>query len=252
MADIFISYSSKDRQLAAALALDLKAHGFSVWWDFNLVGGAGFRQQILEQLNFARAVIVIWTTNSVRSEFVLDEADHAAARKRLIPLRVNDLDIGSIPLGYRQLQTHLLDDRARLLEALRALSLTPIDAQPTEAAPFQVLCKQLLPLINENHRIFRDFGPNSCLTLNSGEPRNVRFDMRPWYSMRPEIAKNNERIAFLIKEHSFSIPVPEHALFERWLSHIDAFQLHVTDASIDYREHTFPTEIVGVVLANSK
>jgi hypothetical protein len=250
MADIFISYKSEERALPEALANDLRAAGYSVWWDVDLVGGATFRTQILEQLNAAPAVIVIWTPASVQSEFVLDEADHALASKKLIPLRVNDLSINSIPLGFRQLQTYLLGDRARLFGALRALSLTPTDAQHTEPDPFRTLCGQLLPLIIENQRIFRDFGPNSSLSLNSGEPRNVRFDLRPWYSMRPQIVKNNQRIASLVNEYYSCIPEQKRPLFERWLSHMDVFQLHVSDASIDYREHTFPTEVVGVVLAN--
>ena len=178
MADIFISYKSEERALPEALANDLRAAGYSVWWDMDLIGGATFRAQILEQLSVARAVIVIWTPASVQSEFVLDEADHAKREGKLIPLQLAGLGIGDIPLGFRQLQTHLLNDRARLFEALRALSITPTDSHASETDSFRSLCTQLLPLVNENHRIFRDFGPNSSASLNSDEPKNVRFDLR--------------------------------------------------------------------------
>ena len=40
MADIFISYKSEERALPEALASDLRAAGYSVWWDVDLLGGA--------------------------------------------------------------------------------------------------------------------------------------------------------------------------------------------------------------------
>jgi len=123
MTHVFISYSNKDRDLAASLATALEAQGFSVWWDFNLVGGVNFRKEILEQLNAARAVIVIWTENSVISEFVLDEADHAKSEKKFIPVRAGRLEIRSIPLGYRSAQTYPVSDTDRIIAALKALGL---------------------------------------------------------------------------------------------------------------------------------
>lgn len=128
MADIFISYSSKDRALAAALAADLEARGYSVWWDFELVGGHGFREQIHEQLNAARAVVVIWTKDSVMSEFVRDEADEAKRLKKLIPVRVPNLEMHEVPLGHRQSQTYLLADRERVDAAVAKLG--PLGAAP--------------------------------------------------------------------------------------------------------------------------
>ena len=123
MADIFISYKQEERALAAALAEDLEVSGYSVWWDTRLVGGPSFRTQILRQLNMSHAVIVIWTPASVLSEWVLDEADHAAADRKLIPVRVHDLEIRAIPLGHRQRQTYLLTERDRILDALIALGV---------------------------------------------------------------------------------------------------------------------------------
>ena len=124
MADIFISYKSEERALPEALASDLRAAGYSVWWDVDLVGGAAFRAQILEKLNAARAVIVIWTPASVQSEFVLDEADHAKREGKLIPVRLPELDPRHIPLGHRQAQTCLLSERPRILGALQAMGLS--------------------------------------------------------------------------------------------------------------------------------
>jgi formylglycine-generating enzyme required for sulfatase activity len=137
MTKIFISYKSEERSLPKALEDDLRAAGYdSVWWDVELVGGPAFRTQILEKLNAARAVIVIWTPRSVQSEFVLDEADHAKRDGKLIPVRVSELDTRDIPLGHRQAQTILLSDRARIIGALAALGVAPSQyAAPVSATP---------------------------------------------------------------------------------------------------------------------
>jgi len=46
MADVFISYSKADRAVAEALAADLKARSFDVWWDFELYAGDDFHDMI--------------------------------------------------------------------------------------------------------------------------------------------------------------------------------------------------------------
>ena len=229
MADIFISYSSRDRQLAVTLARDLQAQGFSVWWDFNLVGGASFRQQILEHLNAAYAVIVIWTNNSVASEFVLDEADHAHREKKLIPLRAEGLDISAIPIGFRQIQTIPLSDQERLFQALNNLKVSPSQTEDGQEATFASLCRRLVPLMDENGRMFRDFGPNSGRELEPGKIKVVRHDLGLWWAMRCEIVRTNGVIRGLIRDHIRLVPKKHRQLFERWLSHIDAFELHVKD-----------------------
>ena len=144
MADIFISYKSEERALPEALASDLRAAGYSVWWDVDLVGGAAFRAQILEKLNAARAVIVIWTPASVQSEFVLDEADHAKREGKLIPVRVPDLDPRDIPLGHRQAQTYLLSERPRILGALQARGLSSQPAAAPAPAPAAITADERL------------------------------------------------------------------------------------------------------------
>lgn len=102
MTDVFISYSRKDRGRAEAMAKALKARGLDVWWDTHLKAGAEFRQEISQKLETARAVIVIWSDESVASRFVCDEADVGAHQDTLFPVLV---DLVDIPLGFRQIQT---------------------------------------------------------------------------------------------------------------------------------------------------
>lgn len=54
MADIFVSYSSKDRDRAEAIATALAQHGWSVWWDGQIPIGKRFDEIINEQIKIAR------------------------------------------------------------------------------------------------------------------------------------------------------------------------------------------------------
>jgi hypothetical protein len=119
--DIFISYSySKQRPpLTRDLAAYLEREGFSVWWDANLTAGETFGQVLRRELRAARAVIAIWTADSVKSRWVQAEAEFADTDGKLIPLRTRDLDIRQIPLPYNTYHTDLVDDRAAILKAAR-------------------------------------------------------------------------------------------------------------------------------------
>src|ERR1700745_3556422 len=74
MADVFISYAKADRPLALKLAAMLEAEGWKTWWDTSLIPGDDFRNEIMTELGRARAVIVIWTDTSIKSDWVRSEA----------------------------------------------------------------------------------------------------------------------------------------------------------------------------------
>src|SRR5262249_26828042 len=98
LADVFISYSQSDRAIGDTLASSLTERGFDVWWDTELLGSQKFHEVITQQLEAAKATIVIWTPNSVQSEWVIAEAEYARKRKRLIPTRVAGFDIDKTPV----------------------------------------------------------------------------------------------------------------------------------------------------------
>ncbi len=96
---IFISYARADRPRVRPIADALTAAGCEVWWDVLIEGGAAFARTIGEQLQAADAVVVVWSTTSVVSDWVRDEADHARQRGRLVPVL---LDGTPPPLGFGQ------------------------------------------------------------------------------------------------------------------------------------------------------
>jgi len=125
MSDIFLSYDKRDSDIAVALARHLEQAGFIVWWDTQLVGGETFREAIEKQLVAAKAVIVIWTGNSVQSKWVQSEAEHASKADKLVPLRTSDLAPQAIPMPFAQWQTELVENRPAVLAALRRLGVEP-------------------------------------------------------------------------------------------------------------------------------
>ena len=104
LADIFISYARADREQVEKLAAALEGEGYSVWWDRHIASGAEFSSDIERELNAAKAVIVCWSEEGVKSRWVKDEATIAA---RADKLKTITLDGTEPPIGY--MQYHALD-----------------------------------------------------------------------------------------------------------------------------------------------
>jgi TIR domain len=102
MSDIFISYAREDREKARAIAAVFEGQGWSVWWDRNIPPGRSFDQVIEEALAAARCVVVLWSKSSATSDWVKTEAAEGLARKILVPVRTEEINL---PLEFRRLQT---------------------------------------------------------------------------------------------------------------------------------------------------
>jgi BRCT domain type II-containing protein len=101
MGHIFISYSSKDRSTTRALAKILEKQGLKVWWDKNLEPGKAFDRAISKALDDSESIVVLWSKNSVKSDWVLDEAYEGLERKILVPAMI---ETTKLPFGYRRIQ----------------------------------------------------------------------------------------------------------------------------------------------------
>jgi hypothetical protein len=134
VADVFISYSQQDRVIARGLADFLVARDYDVWWDPALVSGENYRDKIKHELAGAKAAIVIWTPNSVESDWVIDEAEVAKKSGKLVPTKIEDLDYLAIPMGFRGLHTDLVTEFERIFKALDDHGVTP-SQPPTVPKP---------------------------------------------------------------------------------------------------------------------
>ena len=93
MTDLFISYARGDRPIADRLAKAFEKLHWTVWWDRELVVGEIFDKHIKEALKKARCVIVLWSSNSVSSDWVKKEALFGAKHGKLIPVLLEDVEI---------------------------------------------------------------------------------------------------------------------------------------------------------------
>jgi hypothetical protein len=107
MSDLFLSYAREDRECAESFAGALKNRGWTVWWDRRIQVGRSFSAEIERELDAAPCVLVLWSRNSVASEWVQNEAAEAARRKVLVPVRIEDV---RPPLEFRRLQAADLFD----------------------------------------------------------------------------------------------------------------------------------------------
>lgn len=101
MADIFLSYNSRDRARARLLAEALTACGWTVWWDHEVPAGHSWRDLIAEQLDAMRCMVVLWSAQSVDSDWVCEEADEGRLKGCLVPVLIEPV---RPPAGFRGIQ----------------------------------------------------------------------------------------------------------------------------------------------------
>lgn len=102
MADVFLSYSSSDREHARRIATELEAAGFDVWWDRELVVSQDYDTTIEAEVHSAKCVLVLWSDNSVGSRWVRSEASVGDDRGVLVPARI---DHARLPVQFRLIET---------------------------------------------------------------------------------------------------------------------------------------------------
>ena len=122
MYDIFISYSSKHRDLTEALAAAIEAqYGTgSVWWDHALESWGDYEIQIRNALHDAKIVVVIWTKEAGQSDWVKSEAGRANRDGKLINVHPADTAWRDVPSPYDQHHMNSLEDTDGILRILGA------------------------------------------------------------------------------------------------------------------------------------
>lgn len=100
MADVFISYARSTAGFAKALSEALRSHGYSVWFDESLPSHRPYADVIEEELDKAKAVVVIWSRDATRSQWVRSEANRARERRKLVQLNA---DCSVLPMPFDQI-----------------------------------------------------------------------------------------------------------------------------------------------------
>ena len=129
MKPIFISYSSKHRDLTRKLAEVIEAQygQGSVWWDRELESRASYSAQIRVALEAARVVMVIWTAGAMVSDYVYAEAVTAQTQSKLVNVRPADMSFRDFPEPFNVHHIDDVGDRDRILSTIaKVMAGTPI------------------------------------------------------------------------------------------------------------------------------
>ncbi len=107
MADIFLSYAKEDRDTARKLSMMLEQAGWTVWWDRRIPAGRTWHDVLEDALRDMRCMVVLWSSHSVESDWVKEEAEEARAVKKLLPVLIEQVNP---PVGFRSIQSADLTD----------------------------------------------------------------------------------------------------------------------------------------------
>jgi formylglycine-generating enzyme required for sulfatase activity len=139
VSDIFLSYAREDLPRVKPVVDALTARGWSVWWDRTIKPGQSFPRVIQGALDEAQCVVVLWSRDSVESDWVQNEARRGHRRRILIPAMLDEV---LVPLEFEGLHTADLvgwtgalphagfDDLARAVEGILPLPA----AQPAKTS----------------------------------------------------------------------------------------------------------------------
>lgn len=99
MADVFISYSRRDREFVRRLHERLAADKRDVWVDWeDIPPSAQWLAEIERAIETAEAVAFVVSPDSVSSKTCLHECDHAAKyNKRIVPVVARDVEPAAVP-----------------------------------------------------------------------------------------------------------------------------------------------------------
>lgn len=152
MADVFLSYAREDAVRADQVARGLQAAGLDVFWDNEIPPGQTWADYIEQKLTQCKALIVLWSEHSTKSQWVREEARLGRDKSVLIPVMIDNVQP---PFGFGEVQAANLsnwngatDDPnwRRFVEAVTNFAqAAPRPApQPTPAVPRTVAPPQPL------------------------------------------------------------------------------------------------------------
>ena len=154
MSDIFISYARPNEALARRAGEALLAAGFAVWRDDELPAHRAYSEVIEERIKAAKAVLVLWSNDAVKSQWVRAEADAARELGTLVQV---SLDGVLPPMPFNQIQcADLIDwdsdpDHSgwhKLKASVAALAGGPEASAPSSALRRQKTSVCVLPFQN--------------------------------------------------------------------------------------------------------
>jgi hypothetical protein len=141
MADVFLSYAREDTARAQQVAKGLEAAGLDVFWDNEIPPGTTWADYIEQKLTVCKALIVMWSEHSTKSQWVREEARMGRDKGVLIPVMI---DASQPPFGFGEVQAANLADWngeadnpnwRRFVDAVMRATKSEARPQPAPMAP---------------------------------------------------------------------------------------------------------------------
>ena len=141
MTQLFLSYSREDRPVVEALAADLRASGYTPYFDEELVGGQHWWTELLTRIEDARAFVPVLTPGFLDSTPCQLEAAYAAALgKPFLPVSVEPVPPQLCPeaisssqwVDYDHQEPHSI---LAVIRAINGLGPTPPPPDPRPERP---------------------------------------------------------------------------------------------------------------------
>ena len=144
--EVFISYSSKNKNVADAIVADLEQHGIRCWYaPRDVLPGEVWTSEINKAIRETTVFILIYTEDSNKSQQVTNEVTLAVSNgKTIIPFRLTKAGMNDT-LGYYLSSLHWLDavdpPLGRNIEILRekVTSILAIEKEAEGTAPGQAV-----------------------------------------------------------------------------------------------------------------
>ncbi len=103
--EVFISYSSKNAEYANAVHEKLENEGIKCWIDVdNIRTSENFAQEIIDGLNKAKVVVLIYSKDADDSKYVYREIETAFDKRHIVPLKIDDSFPENLKFFFRSLQ----------------------------------------------------------------------------------------------------------------------------------------------------
>ena len=212
---IFLSYSRRDSDAAAALAAELDQFGQDVWLDKELSGGQLWWDTILEQIRNSDCFVLAQSRASLESKACMSELEYAySLGKPLLPVMVGDTPPDGLLKRYlAEAQRVDARDSAKvthgLARALLSLSASPPLPEPLPAPP-------PVPITYMDTLSGKLEQPE----LSMSEQRNVLADIKAQLAPEREPEAARELLRLMRRRHD---------LFASVAAEIDELQASVPD-----------------------
>src|SRR5262245_57660555 len=180
--DVFLSHSSKDKEIVRAVAERLKADGLRVWFDeWILKPGDNLPKKLDDGLEESRVLVLFMSANAFGSDWAQLEAgtfrfrDPLNRERRFIPLRLDETPIkGSLAqfLYINWLPEKREQEYAKLLEACRSPRIQSVEEQESARARFE---ERVLSFGHVSEINSVAFSPNGKYALSGSDDKRLRL-----------------------------------------------------------------------------